>query len=617
MRAVPTRYRATCRRVPEQAPPPHGDWLAAFDLPRRWTGLAHFTLLDIGHRDWLNFLTLWQAWRADPQRPRLLHHVALTALTAQPVPVALPPTPDSELQALAERLQAALWGLLPGFHRLAFDEGHVLLTICVGDVQSLLRQHTMAADAVWLDLGAAGAQASVHAFKAIATCCQRGTQVAARPMPPEALKHLMQCGFTTHEHTPLWRGEFIPFWELKQSAQPKLAKAGTCTVVGAGLAGAAVASSLARRGWRVTVLDAAAVPASGASGLPAGILAPHISPDDSLLSRLSRAGARITLQQAAALLEQGQDWSPTGVLERGLDHPRRLPAAWQTGGALASAAQDWVRPASDAQLAACGLLAQDEDAARLPLWHVRAGWVKPAQLVQAWLRTPGVQWRGHCTVGRLQRVGAAWQALSDSGEVLASSDLVVLAAGYATAALVAPLSPTPLALQAIRGQVSWAAHSPGTANTCPRFPVNGHGHLLANLPLGSTGEQLAWLIGASFERDNTSLVPQTSEDQHNLQRLHTLLPECAQTLTRATPELHAWAGVRCATPTRLPSVGPVARADGLWVCTGMGSRGLTFAALCAELLAAQLHGEPWPVEKRLAQALRPDFEAFEPSSPSI
>jgi tRNA 5-methylaminomethyl-2-thiouridine biosynthesis bifunctional protein len=35
----------------------------------------------------------------------------------------------------------------------------------------------------------------------------------------------------------------------------------------------------------------------------------------------------------------------------------------------------------------------------------------------------------------------------------------------------------------------------------------------------------------------------------------------------------------------------------------MGSRGLTFAALAAELLAAQVHGEPWPIERKLADAL--------------
>jgi tRNA 5-methylaminomethyl-2-thiouridine biosynthesis bifunctional protein len=41
----------------------------------------------------------------------------------------------------------------------------------------------------------------------------------------------------------------------------------------------------------------------------------------------------------------------------------------------------------------------------------------------------------------------------------------------------------------------------------------------------------------------------------------------------------------------------------LWLSTAMGSRGLTFAMLCAELLAAQLGAEPWPVEVRLARFL--------------
>ncbi|MBC7548230.1 MAG: FAD-dependent 5-carboxymethylaminomethyl-2-thiouridine(34) oxidoreductase MnmC [Polaromonas sp.] len=597
--------------MPEQEATQQTELLVGFDLPRSWAGQCHFTLLEVGHRSWLNFLTLWQVWRADPHRPRLLHHVALTAHPT--LPAALP-TAAPQLQPLADQLQAALWGLLPGFHRLAFEDGQVLLTVCVGDTQALLRQHAFAADGVWINFDAPLAQASVHDFKAIATCCRRGTRVVARHTSPETLKHLTQCGFTTLNHADLWRGEFNPPWQLKHHATAVRFNPGTCTVIGAGLAGAAVAASLARRGWRVTVLDAASAPASGASGLPAGVVAPHISPDDSLLSTLSRAGVRVTLQQAENLLDPEQDWALTGVLERCLDHPRRLPAAWSAGGTAASATQDWVQPASEVQLAACGLAGGDKEAA---LWHAKAGWIKPAQLVNAWLRTPGVQWLGSSTVGVLQRVGTKWQAISMSGDPLASSDLVVLAAGYATAALVAPLSPTPLALQAIRGQVSWALHAPGTANACPVFPVNGHGHLLANLPLDTNpngitnGRQPAWLIGSSFERDSTSVAPQASDNHHNLHRLQTLLPHCAQILAQPPSAMQAWAGVRCATPTRLPSVGAIPNAEGMWVCTGMGSRGLTFAALCGELLAAQLHGEPWPVEKRLAKALRPSFQAVE------
>ena len=51
-------------------------------------------------------------------------------------------------------------------------------------------------------------------------------------------------------------------------------------MIGAGLSGSAVAYSLAVRGWSVTVLDQAEGVGAGASGLPAGLAAPHVSPDD-------------------------------------------------------------------------------------------------------------------------------------------------------------------------------------------------------------------------------------------------------------------------------------------------------------------------------------------------
>ena len=45
--------------------------------------------------------------------------------------------------------------------------------------------------------------------------------------------------------------------------------------------------------------------------------------------------------------------------------------------------------------------------------------------------------------------------------------------------------------------------------------------------------------------------------------------------------------------------------EGLWLSTAMGSRGLTFAALAGELLAALLHAEPLPLARNLARALSP------------
>ena len=590
-------------------------------LPAAWARQPQWTLLETGFGLGLNFLVTWAAWQADPQRPRLLHFVSTEAFPTSADDVLRAARSQPELLPLAELLQHQLWGLLPGFHRLVFAGGQVLLTLCIGDVKAMLREQSFEADSVYLDGFSPQCNPDfwdIHTLRAVARCCRRGTRVASWTVARSVRDALAQCGFVVHKVPGVppkrdnLQGEFTPAWEPKKTNSclaPVRRPAARCVVIGAGLAGAAVAASLARRGWQVTVLDAAAAPAAGASGLPAGLLSPHVSPDDSLASRLSRSGVRATLQQADTLLQAGSDWSRSGVLELSVEHPRKRPAAWLQDKDLAEAARDWTRPATPEQLAACG---QSPDAAAL--WHVQAGWIKPARLVQAWLGTPGIQWRGRATVSQLIRQADAWQLLDASGQELACADLVVLAAGFASRALAssgdsADLPAGPLALQAIRGQLSWGMHGPDTLESLPAFPVNGHGSLLPALPLSGTAGGLAWLMGSSFERDNALAEIRPEDNQHNLHRLQTLLPAVADTLRDEfdSGEVQAWAGVRCATPSRLPAVGPLNKPPmpGLWLCSGMGSRGLTFTALCGELLAARLHGEPLPVEQRLADALLP------------
>jgi tRNA 5-methylaminomethyl-2-thiouridine biosynthesis bifunctional protein len=503
----------------------------------------------------------------------------------------------------------------------------------------MLREQSFEADSVYLDGFSPQRNPDIwdlHTLKAVARCCRRGTRVATWTVARSVRDALAQCGFVVKKTAGIppkrdnLQGEYNPAWAPKKALRPaQRRKASSCVVIGAGLAGAAVAASLARRGWQVTVLDAGATPACGASGLPAGVLAPHVSPDDSLLSRLSRSGVRATLQQAHALLQAGNDWKPTGVLEHCVDHARQLPAAWQKD--WADAARDWTYPATPEQLAHCSL---PESASAL--WHQKAGWIKPSKLVQAWLATPGVEWRGHASVSQLRRQAGAWQVLDAAGQELARAELVVLAAGYASRALAQSVSAVsaaesaglsaaaPLALQAIRGQVSWAWQDSGAVKTLPPFPVNGHGSLISALPLDAGFEAghaagLAWVTGSSFERDNVRAEIRPEDDQHNLHRLQTLLPGIAPRLAAQfeSGQVKAWAGVRCATPSRLPALGELSELSelselghpDLWLCSGMGSRGLTFAALCAELLAARLHAEPLPVEQRLAHALLPQRAA--------
>jgi tRNA 5-methylaminomethyl-2-thiouridine biosynthesis bifunctional protein len=155
----------------------------------------------------------------------------------------------------------------------------------------------------------------------------------------------------------------------------------------------------------------------------------------------------------------------------------------------------------------------------------------------------------------------------------------------------------------MRGLLNWAMHD-ASQGVFPPFPVNGSGSIVAHVPHESGS---AWFMGSSYQPDQQ---PERSDrDNHlrNFEHLQTLLPTLASTLQTsfASDELSVWKGTRCVTVDRLPLVGPIDASThpSLWLCAGMGSRGMSFSVLCAELLAARMGAEPLPIEARLAKSL--------------
>jgi tRNA 5-methylaminomethyl-2-thiouridine biosynthesis bifunctional protein len=161
-----------------------------------------------------------------------------------------------------------------------------------------------------------------------------------------------------------------------------------------------------------------------------------------------------------------------------------------------------------------------------------------------------------------------------------------------------------------RGQVTWFESGAG-----PRRPVAGHGYALS-LPDGRL------LCGATTSDNDDGDAAAVHADDHafNLDRLHML------TGLRPPPgaALQGRVGWRATTPDRLPIVGavPLARTGippgtrldqarlvpripGLFVLGGLASRGLTWAPLAAEVLAAWIDGSPLPLEADLLDAIDP------------
>jgi len=69
--------------------------------------------------------------------------------------------------------------------------------------------------------------------------------------------------------------------------------------------------------------------------------------------------------------------------------------------------------------------------------------------------------------------------------------------------------------------------------------------------------------------------------------------------------LPGWAGWRAVLPGRLPAVGELPHAKGVWLAVGYASRGLSWSALMGDEIAARLTGEPGLLETDLAQLVSP------------
>lgn len=568
------------------------------ELRSAWVGLPAWRALDAHFGSGAHFLSVWRAWATDPQAPRLLHYVALTGDAPSFEAVSQCGLKNPQWLDLIEELKGHWYGLTPGFHRLVLNHGRVLLTLCVGELSPLLRDQQFEADSLFLDLDvtdpAHTADWNSWTIKALTRSCRRGTLLSLSTCDVTLRTELEQGGFEFNEST--LRGVFNPRWALKRTRTAFKLEAhapGTCAVIGAGLAGASVAAALAKRGWQVTVLDAAQEPASGASGLPVGLVVPHVSKDDCAQSRLSRNGVRLMLQQARQLLRQGQDWSETGVLEMQFDSPK----------------------------------SQTPDKATGSILHPGAAWLKPAALVRAWLAQPGVRFMGNAQVASLDKHEGQWQLLSAHGQALCSAQRIVFANAGGALPLLASLPKNQAiegdkllidrlpSMHGMRGLLSWGLHVSATDAAQAPFPdrpVNGSGSVIPWVPLEGalgTGPELneAWFVGSSYQNDTQPELMDDTNHLANLERLNQLMPELGAALAPKfqTGALHHWKNTRCVTLDRLPLVGPLMEKDhpDLWICAGMGSRGMSFSVLCAELLAAQWGNEPLPVGAALARSL--------------
>jgi tRNA 5-methylaminomethyl-2-thiouridine biosynthesis bifunctional protein len=546
-----------------------------------WRGQAHCTVFDADYDEGSSAQVLIDVWRADPQRSPRLHVIALSA--------------DLKPHCL-----------MPGFHRIPQAEPGLTLDLLSAPIEAALGQLSARVDLFRLrGLEAAG----TDFVRALGRVAAPQARLLARGLTHEQTAALEAEGFVFEacpEPDSAVGRAVVRFEARFASRKPRPPAPPVperrAIVLGAGIAGAAACERLCARGWEVTLVERHERPAMEASGNLAGIFMPLVSRDDNIPTRLTRAAYLFALRHWERLGGIGRaiEGQACGVLQLARDAGHaEVQRAIAASGAMPPEFAEWLeRPQAEALL---GLPAPDGG------WLFRqGGWARPGSVVEAMLAACGGRLQRRFCAGSV-RIGyedGQWLVTDEHGVLVARSSNLILANG--AGAMQIPQA-APLPLTAMRGQVS---HVP--ADMLPPLPM-----VLCREAYVTPPSHGVASAGATYDLDDPEPALSPASHAQNLERLRGLLsdPQAA----RGAP-LQGRVGFRCIAPDRLPLVGrlpdfaaagsterlrDVPRHPGLYGLLGYASRGLIWAGWAAELLAAQLEGEPLPLESSLVDALDP------------
>ncbi len=556
-------------------------FLQGCGLPQAWACRRRFVVGELGFGTGLNILALLALWRDTREPSARLHVFSVEAypLTRAEAERALAAWP--ELAELAAPLLRAWPDGRQGFHRIDFPEHGALLDLWIGEAEDGLVAWSGHADA-WLLDGFAPAKNpqmwSDTLLQHVGHHCAPGARLATFTVAGSVRRSLTQAGFSIGKRPGYGRKR-----ERLEARRPEAGRLGDAespkvsppriAIVGAGIAGAALARALGQLGYASSVIDSGG-PGAGASGNPAALVTPRL---DAGLGPVAQLHAQ-AFARAVALYGGG---SPDGVIARGAlqletgtkDAGRFATiAAWRgfAAGALAPVTAEAVR----------GLLREGEAPGALAYRDALV--VEPARVLQTWLgETPIIQ----ADVAALHRTDQGWALLDAAGTSVMDADAVVLAAGPATVRLLPPSGFAKPPLHPVRGQASWtsAVTAPGPAAAWGGYAI----------PLSGGG----LLFGATHGRGEWDVAVRTDDDARNLAQLAHGRPALASAVeaSRAVTPLRNRASLRAATLDHMPLAGAVPGYDGLFVLSGLGGRGFTLAPLLAEHVSALIAGAPSPL----------------------
>ena len=545
-------------------------------LPARMRESHHLTIAETGFGTGLNLLAVMAEMDRHPHLR--LDYISFEGfpLTAEEMKQAHAPFTAVATEAAA--LREALPPRWPGYHLVQLCGGRLTLHLHYGEIGALLPSLDFRADCWFLDGFAPARNPSMWTaenMSHVGRLTRPGGSLASFTAAGDVRRSLEAAGFAVERVPGYGRKRQMICGRRNGDRDDQPAPPACVAVIGGGIAGAATAAGLRRRGAEVVLLEAGVGIGEGASGNRMALQSPRLTVDHNAMSHLSAA----CLSLAARLSDLSGATMAKGVLA--LDAPDRMAARHEV-----FRGQNWP---VDLLRAACPKdvppsVSDTSGAVVYPFGRA----IRPDILLSFLLGDTQVV-SGFDVASIVIGENTATIGAKDGRQQKA--DAVVLASG-ADLGLMMALTGDALPLEQSYGQVS---HVPAAATSFSHDLSTGvsFGGYLTPVLDGFHD------LGATFTKQQQDVL--TGHD-HNLG----LLPESWQALIAGPPSEKMGSRIRrrASLPDRRPVAGRVA--DNIWIVGGLGARGFTLAPLLGEMLAAEMLGHAAPMDRAQRAGILPD-----------
>lgn len=604
------------------------------NLINRWQNLTEesFVIAETGFGTGLNFLLTFNLWVKHAPLKAKLYFISTEKFPLDKADLSKALSSFNELSFEAGELLNSYPTLTPGYHYLKFLDGRINLILMLGDAENSFNQmlvsgdqnleqklSSKALDAIYLDGFAPSRNDDLWTsslFQTLALLAKKGTTLATFSSASFVKHNLIEAGFKVSKKKgygykrEMIVAEFeeIKETQLKQRMTPWHAKSKTklknkkAIILGAGFAGVSLASSLAKRGWQVKLMDANNDVSLGASANEQAVLYPNLSAFASPLTELMLSSFLFAKNVYKQYLEEGVEGELKGILQLAATEKEFL---YQQG------LSEWLARYPD-----LGILVNATQASALSgiamnyggIYIPGSGWLNSRKLCQFLIKNKAIELIANSPISELYYADNQWHCHNESAEIL------VLANGY----LANQFKETAfLPLKAIRGQMTQIATTEASSNL--KIPICGEGHILPAI----NGRHAC---GASYHLGSTDKQSYAKDDFDNLNKIKNFGNEGLW----SEQIKENWVGIRGMTTDYLPLVGEVPKENdfferfkklstnlkrwipspgvyypGLYLCAGFGSRGLTTIPFCTEWLASHIDGDISFMPQKMIKSLSP------------